>query len=142
MPVLSFGVGGFKDGGHGRSCQQEPVFLRIAMIAHTNAPWTPHFARFFLERGDAFLLISFAPYPLDGVEEADVEFVGVEPFNFRRNKHLFVTSPGYSRVRPSLLVTRITRTGCVRTGGYTALPRQLCKSRLFMTFGNAMNNPG
>jgi len=48
----------------------------------------------------------------------------------------------YSRDRLAFVVTRITHTGWVRTGVYTVLARHVCKPRLFMTFGNAMNNPG
>jgi len=66
--------------------------MRILMIAHTNAPWTPHFARFFTERGDTLRVVSFAPHKLDGVDGIDVEFVGIEPFDLNKNKYVFITS--------------------------------------------------
>lgn len=65
--------------------------MRVLMVAHSDAPWTPHFCRFFLARGDALKLVSFAPFPLDGIDGVDMEFVGAEPFDMRRNKHTFFT---------------------------------------------------
>lgn len=65
--------------------------MRILMIAHSRAPWTPHFARFFSRRGDAFKLVSFSPGPLDGVDGIDLAFVGIEPFDMHKNKHMFIT---------------------------------------------------
>ncbi len=62
--------------------------MRILMIAHTNAPWTPYYAGYFHQRGDRVLVVSFAPDPIDGVE---MEFVGNEPFEKYGNKRLFLT---------------------------------------------------
>jgi glycosyltransferase involved in cell wall biosynthesis len=62
--------------------------MRIVMVAHSNAPWTPHYARFFMAHGHEVLLISFCPDRIDGVE---MVFVGREPFRDDRDKHLFVT---------------------------------------------------
>ncbi len=42
--------------------------LKIALVAHTDAPWTPHYARFFLARGHGVWLGSFAEDPVEGVE--------------------------------------------------------------------------
>ena len=42
--------------------------LKIALVAHTNAPWTPHYARFFRKRGHSVWLGSFAEHPVEGVE--------------------------------------------------------------------------
>jgi glycosyltransferase involved in cell wall biosynthesis len=42
--------------------------LKIALVAHTNAPWTPHYARFFLSRGHEVWLGSFAEDPVAGVQ--------------------------------------------------------------------------
>jgi len=66
--------------------------MRILMIAHSDAPWTPHFARFFTDRGDTLLLVSFCPSKLDGIDGVDMEFVGIEPFDKYKNKHVFFTS--------------------------------------------------
>lgn len=65
--------------------------MRIVMIAHSTAHWTPHFSRFFLSRGHDVLVISFAPHEVHGVKEVKMLFVGVEPFDFYKNKHLFIT---------------------------------------------------
>lgn len=65
--------------------------MRILMVAHTDAPWIPHFTRFFTARGDTLLVVSFAPYEVDGVKGIDVEFVGIEPFDKYKNKHVFFT---------------------------------------------------
>ena len=42
--------------------------MRIALLAHTNAPWTPHYARHFQSAGHEVRVFSFSPDPLDGVE--------------------------------------------------------------------------
>ena len=57
--------------------------MRLLMVAHTDAPWTPHYSRFFVGRGDTVLVVTFAPGRIEGVE---TEFVGFEPFDFRKNK--------------------------------------------------------
>ncbi len=38
--------------------------MKIALIAHSNAPWTPYYARFLSERGHDVHVISFQPKPL------------------------------------------------------------------------------
>ncbi|MHC4443323.1 MAG: glycosyltransferase family 4 protein [Planctomycetota bacterium] len=63
--------------------------MRILMIAHSDAPWTPHFARYFTTRGDTLRIVSFAPYKIDGVDGIDMVFVGIEPFHKYKNKHMF-----------------------------------------------------
>jgi len=68
--------------------------MRLALISHTNAPWTPHYVRHFQAAGHELLVVSFHPDLLDGVE---VAFVGREPFSIERGKLLFVTRAG--RVR-------------------------------------------
>jgi len=62
--------------------------MRIAMIAHTNAPWTEPYARFLASDGHELKLISFHPDRLPGV---DCEFVGHDPFRSHRDKYLFIT---------------------------------------------------
>ena len=42
--------------------------MRIAMVAHTNAPWTPHYARYFLSKGHSVRVLSFSPNPLEGID--------------------------------------------------------------------------
>jgi glycosyltransferase involved in cell wall biosynthesis len=42
--------------------------MRIALMAHTNAPWTPHYARHFLSAGHEVQVLSFSPDPIDGVD--------------------------------------------------------------------------
>ena len=42
--------------------------MRIALVAHTNAPWTEHYARFLLSRGHAVRVFSFSDDPLAGVD--------------------------------------------------------------------------
>jgi len=41
--------------------------VRIALLAHTNAAWTPHYARQLLRRGHEVLVLSYSPDPLAGV---------------------------------------------------------------------------
>ncbi|MBN2445609.1 MAG: glycosyltransferase [Phycisphaerae bacterium] len=62
--------------------------MRILMVAHSNATWTPDFGRFFVERGDALKIVSVAPDKIPGL---DVAFVGIEPFDPFKNKHMFFT---------------------------------------------------
>jgi glycosyltransferase involved in cell wall biosynthesis len=62
--------------------------MRIAMVAHTNLPWTEPYARWFAERGHRVLVVSFHPGPIAGV---DTVFVGVEPFDKYRNKSMYAT---------------------------------------------------
>jgi glycosyltransferase involved in cell wall biosynthesis len=47
--------------------------VRIALIAHTDAPWTPHYARFLAQRGHDVHVISFHPKPL---AHGELHYVG------------------------------------------------------------------
>ncbi|HOW71755.1 MAG TPA: glycosyltransferase [Phycisphaerae bacterium] len=62
--------------------------MRLLMVAHSDAPWTPHYSRYFKARGDEVLVVTFAPDRIEGIETV---FMGVEPFDFRKNKRLFLT---------------------------------------------------
>jgi L-malate glycosyltransferase len=62
--------------------------MRIALVAHSDAPWTPHYTRYCLSRGDTILLVSFAPRGIEGVE---MEYVGPKEYDPTRHKHLFLT---------------------------------------------------
>ncbi len=62
--------------------------MHILMVAHSISNWTPAFARSFMAAGHAVKVVSFSPQPVPGTE---FEFVGVEPFDKYRNKHLFIT---------------------------------------------------
>lgn len=62
--------------------------MRIALVAHSNAPWTAPYAHFFQREGHDVKVISFHPDAIDGIP---VEFVGREPFDQREGKLLFVT---------------------------------------------------
>lgn len=62
--------------------------MKLLMVSHTANLWTQHYARFFVERGDELLTVSMTPDP---VAAGQMEFIGVEPYDRRRNKHLFVT---------------------------------------------------
>ena len=42
--------------------------MRIALVAHTNAPWTPLYARHFLSVGHDLQVLSFSPEPIEGVD--------------------------------------------------------------------------
>ncbi len=42
--------------------------MRIAILAHSNAAWTPHYARYFAEAGYPVRVFSYTPEPLAGVE--------------------------------------------------------------------------
>ncbi len=68
--------------------------LRILMLAHSNAPWTPHYARWFKRRGDAVAVLSFAPDSIDGV---DVRCIGPRNFQPGENKRLYLTRGGRIR---------------------------------------------
>jgi L-malate glycosyltransferase len=41
--------------------------MRVCLIAHSDSPWTPHYARHLLERGHEVHVISFHPKPIPGV---------------------------------------------------------------------------
>src|SRR5262245_4903460 len=71
-----------------RSARSTHPTMRIAMVAHTNLPWTEPYARWFAERGDRVLVVSFHPDPIPGVDSV---FVGVGPFDKYRNKHVYAT---------------------------------------------------
>lgn len=58
------------------------------MVAHTNAHWTPIYARFLLDRGHDVLVVSFAPEAIEGVR---VEYLGARRYVHDGSKHLFVT---------------------------------------------------
>lgn len=62
--------------------------MRILMICHYDAPWTPLYARSFLAHGHAVKVLSFSPGKIEGV---DVEFIGNEPYSIDRDKHVFLT---------------------------------------------------
>ncbi|GMV52181.1 MAG: hypothetical protein AMXMBFR67_37240 [Nitrospira sp.] len=64
--------------------------MRIGMIAHSEAPWTPFFLRFFTERGDHLLLISFSPGKLDVMEGSRVEYVGSQTRDLHGGKHRYI----------------------------------------------------
>jgi glycosyltransferase involved in cell wall biosynthesis len=62
--------------------------MRVAMLMHTNTPWAPLYAGWFLARGDQVLVVSFHPDVLPGIPSV---FLGVEPFDKYRNKHVYLT---------------------------------------------------
>lgn len=62
--------------------------MRIALLSHTNAPWTPIWAERLAARGHALRVLSFHPGPLDG---ADVRFVGAGEFDKYRGKSRYLT---------------------------------------------------
>jgi glycosyltransferase involved in cell wall biosynthesis len=47
--------------------------VRVALISHADAPWTPHYARFLVERGHDVHVITFHPKPL---AHGTVHYVG------------------------------------------------------------------
>ncbi len=47
--------------------------MRIALIAHTNSPWAPHYAAYLHARGHEVHVISFHP---DSLPDVNVHFVG------------------------------------------------------------------
>jgi glycosyltransferase involved in cell wall biosynthesis len=75
--------------------------LRILLIAHTNLPWTPLYACWLQARGHTVRVLSFHP---DRHERVDSVFLGVEPFDKYRNKHVYVTR--LPRVRRELTAFR------------------------------------
>lgn len=62
--------------------------MRILMLCHVDAPWTPLYSRYFVQRGDVVKVLSFSPGKIDGV---DAEFIGNEPFDIHKDKHLLIT---------------------------------------------------
>jgi glycosyltransferase involved in cell wall biosynthesis len=47
--------------------------MRVCLIAHSDSPWTPHYARHLIARGHEVHVISFHPKPIPGVT---VHYVG------------------------------------------------------------------
>ena len=62
--------------------------MRILLLSHSTNPWTPHYARYFVARGDQILVVSYTPNPIEGVE---MEFIGVDPWDKYANKHIYLT---------------------------------------------------
>lgn len=62
--------------------------MKILMVSHTSNAWTSHFAEFFVRRGDNLLVASMTPDPID---DGQLEFIGVEPFDIHGNKHRYIT---------------------------------------------------
>src|SRR5437762_511034 len=58
--------------------------MRIVMIAHSGAPWTPHYARHFTERGHAVTVVSFEPGVVEGVPTISVGGLGASGANRKR----------------------------------------------------------
>ena len=67
---------------------REENALRILLIAHTNLPWTPLYARWLQGRGHVVRVLSFHPDVHEGVDSV---FLGIEPFDKYRNKHVYLT---------------------------------------------------
>ena len=62
--------------------------MRILLVAHSNATWTPYFARYFMQQGDEVLVASFSPEKLDGIP---VEFIGIKPYDAFKDKNIIFT---------------------------------------------------
>jgi L-malate glycosyltransferase len=62
--------------------------MRLLLVAHSDAPWTPHYSRYFAARGDVVRVVTFAPAPIEGI---DTVYVGARQFDKDRNKYLFFT---------------------------------------------------
>jgi len=69
----------------GRIAEAKGAHLRIALLAHSNAPWTPHYARFLLAEGHAVCVVSFHPRTIKGV---DCRYFGARPFRDGAGKSL------------------------------------------------------
>ena len=63
--------------------------LKIALVAHTNAPWTPHYARFFLSRGHEVWLGSFAEDRVEGVQAVRLSS---RAYHSGENQHEYFTA--------------------------------------------------
>ena len=61
--------------------------MKVAMVAHTDAPWTADFARALLGFGHTVRIFSFCPDEIDGL---DVHFVGRLPYRPLQDKRPFV----------------------------------------------------
>jgi len=68
--------------------------MRIAMIAHTDAPWTPRYSRWLLAHGHEVRVFSFCPDQIDGV---DTVFVGRLPYAPLKDKKPFILHVGKVR---------------------------------------------
>lgn len=62
--------------------------MRILMVAHSVAGWTPYFARFFASRGDELLVASFSHHELEVIR---IEYLGAKEYDSTKNKHLYFT---------------------------------------------------
>jgi glycosyltransferase involved in cell wall biosynthesis len=62
--------------------------MRILLLSHTYNPWTKHYARFFRDRGDDPLVVSFTA---GGIDDIAVEFIGVDPWDKYANKYIYFT---------------------------------------------------
>lgn len=63
--------------------------LCIALICHSDAPWTPYYARFLAERGHTVHVLSFHPRPLDA---GHFHYVGAEEADGRLPKGIYLRS--------------------------------------------------
>src|SRR5712671_3288300 len=63
--------------------------MRVGLIAHSNSPWAPFYARYMRERGHDLLLISFHPKVLQGVDQ---RYVGAEEADGRLPKLTYLRS--------------------------------------------------
>jgi glycosyltransferase involved in cell wall biosynthesis len=61
--------------------------MRLAMIAHTDAPWTPRYGRWLVSRGHELRIFSFCP---DAIAGLDTVFVGRLPYRPLHDKRPFV----------------------------------------------------
>ena len=61
--------------------------MRVALLAHSNSPWAPYYARHFLDRGHEVLAISFHPKPIPDV---DLRYVGAEEADGRLPKGIYL----------------------------------------------------
>jgi glycosyltransferase involved in cell wall biosynthesis len=57
--------------------------VRIALIAHSNAPWTGHYARHLESRGHSVRVVSFSPDALDGFDVVYVAAPAALPRSLR-----------------------------------------------------------
>jgi L-malate glycosyltransferase len=70
--------------------------MRILLVAHSIATWTPYFARHFMQRGDQVLVASFSSEALDGIP---MEFIGIKLYDaFKDKKIIFTRVPRLKKV--------------------------------------------
>ena len=62
--------------------------MRILLLSHTLNPWTKHYARFFRDRGDDLLVVSFTAHEIGDI---GFQFIGVDPWDKYGNKHIYFT---------------------------------------------------